>query len=377
MQDITNFFLVLHDPRVDRTKKHSLCKIIGLAVYAIIAGANTWEDMEDICEARETDLEKIMDLENGIPSHDTFQRIFSRLDPKELADAVMLWMQELTKDLDQKHIAIDGKTLRGSFDRANEQSAFHTLNAFVVDSLTILRHEVGTKKDSEVTMIPKLLDSLDLKNAVISIDAIGCQKSITQKIRKKKGDYLLGLKDNQPNLFNEVKQYFEYATKEPLDKNTYSVHQTVDKGHGRIESRSYFCLDTKHFQLAHIDNFHDIKTIIQATHIRESANGQSSEKLYFISSLECDAQKVGNVIRGHWAIENSLHHVLDVTYCEDDDRTRKDHAPANLSLLRKVAISCINRNKKEKETQRKARLMAMLNHSYAIFLLTGHEVKDI
>ncbi len=174
MIDLSDYFITIHDPRVERTKKHSLCKIIGLAVYAIIAGANTWEEIEDICEVREGELEKIMDLENGIPSHDTFQRVFSRLDHKSLADGVQKWIESLYSYIGQRHIAIDGKTLRKSFDRASEQSAFHTVNAFVVDNLTFIRHEVGTKKESEITLIPELLDKVDLQTSVVTIDAIGC-----------------------------------------------------------------------------------------------------------------------------------------------------------------------------------------------------------
>ncbi len=249
MLDLSEFFLTIYDPRVDRTKKHSLCKIIGLGVYGSITGANSWESIEIVCEERQEDLAKIMDLENGIPSHDTFQRVFSRLDPKSFADGVSVWMQTfvaLNPDIKQ-HIALDGKALKKSFDTANEQSALHTLNAFVVDNLTILRHEVGTKKDSEITMIPELLSKLDLRNAIVSIDAIGCQKNIIKQIRKKKGDYLIALKANQPNLYEEIKSYFEYAKQNTLDETTYSIHQTTEKGHGRIENRSYFCLDTKHF----------------------------------------------------------------------------------------------------------------------------------
>ncbi len=379
MLDLSEFFLTIYDPRVDRTKKHSLCKIIGLGVYGSITGANSWESIEIVCEERQEDLAKIMDLENGIPSHDTFQRVFSRLDPKSFADGVAAWMKSfLSLDSETKvHYAIDGKTLRKSFDTANEQSAFHTLNAFIVDNLTIIRHEVGTKKDSEISMIPKLLSKLDLKNAIVSIDAIGCQKNIIKQIRKKKGDYLIALKANQLKLLEETKSYFEYATQNTLDEATYSIHQTTDKGHGRIENRSYFCLDTKHFPLEYAKDFADIATIIQVSRTREKNGEQSFEKQYYISSLECNAKQLGDVIRGHWAIENSLHYVLDVTYCEDDNRTRKDHAPANFSLLRKVALSFINLRKDKKLSQKKARLKASLNHSYAIFLLTGREVKKI
>lgn len=377
MQDVSKVFMVIHDPRVDRTKKHSLCKIITLAIYAILAGADTWEDIEDICELRKEDLEKIMELENSIPSHDTFQRVFAMLDPKELSDAIAVWMESLVASISQKHIALDGKTLRRSFDRANKKSAIHTLNAFVVDSMTILRHEVGSNKDSEISMIEDILKKIDIKNSIITIDAIGCQKKFAKEIRKRKGDYLFALKGNQPTLEREVQGYFEYAEKNSLDEETYNITQTIDKGHGRIENRSYFCLDTKYFPLEKGSEFEDINTIVRVNRVREKQGEQTNETSYYISSLPCDSKKIGSVIRGHWAIENSLHYVLDVVYHEDGDRTRKDHSPANLSLLRKVAISLINKNKPPKTTQRSIRRRAMMNHSYAIFLLLGQEVNGI
>ena len=377
MTAIAKLLLDVTDVRSNQGKKHFLPDIIAMVLYGIIVGGESWIDIQCICEEREKELKKFLRLENGIPSHDTFQRVFARIIPNELNEVLAKWAESVIGSTENKHIAIDGKTLRKSFDKANEQSAIHTLNAFVVDNLTVIRQEFGYKKDSEITMIPTLLDSLDLNNSIVSIDAIGCQTDIINKIMKKRGDYLIALKANQLNLYNEVIDYFTYAKNTKLEEKSFQVHQTIDKGHGRIENRSYFCLDTSYYPLSYGTAFKGIKSIIQVTRARETSNGRTYEKQYYISSLPCNAIQLGDVIRGHWAIENSLHHVLDVNYCEDDNRTRKDHAPVNFSMLRKCALSLINLRKNEKLTQKKARTRARLDHNYAKMLLIGNTVKEI
>ena len=207
--------------------------------------------------------------------------------------------------------------------------------------------------------------------------AIGCQKNILKQIREENANYIISLKDNQPNLFDEVKAHFEIASKNSSITNSYDIYQSTDAGHGRIENRSYFCLDTEHFPLEFGKGFVDIKTIVQVTRIRETSSGQSSEKSYYISSLPCNAENIGTTIRAHWSIENSLHYVLDVIYDEDKNRTRKNHAPANLSLIKKLAISHINSykneksNKAEKLPHTRVKLIALMNPREAEKIIFG------
>ncbi len=373
MIKISDYIDEIPDPRANQGKKHPLPTIIILALYAIIIGAKSWIEIQFICNYKINELEKFTDLQNGVPSHDTFQRVFAKLDSNILNNILTLWVENLLESLANKHLAIDGKVLRKSIDTANEKSAIHTLNAFVVDTLTVIRQEVGDKKDSEITLIPILLDALNIKGAIITIDAIGCQTEITKCIREKNANYVIGLKANQPNLHQEAIEYFDFATNNTIESNSYSVFQTLDKNHGRIENRSYFCLDTKYFPLEYGKRFTDIKTLVQVTRTREIKGVQSVEKSYYISSLECNAKEPAKVIRGHWAIENSLHYVLDVIFDEDKNRTRKKHAPANFSLLKKIALNLINRHKAKETKVSHARLRAMMDTNYAELLFFGKE----
>ena len=360
MVSISDYIDKIPDPRANQGKKHELSAIIMLVLYGIIVGAKNWIEIQFICDAKADDLKNFMPLKNGIPSHDTFQRVFAKLDPTILNDILTLWAEKLVAGIKEKHITLDGKTLRSSYDTASNTSAVHTLNAFVSNTLTVLRQEIGYKKDSEITMIPLLLKAIDLKGSIVTIDAIGCQKKILKQIRESKADYIISLKANQPNLFNEVKAHFEAAEKDTTITKGYDVYQSLDAGHGRIENWSYFCLDAKYFPLEFGKGFTDIKTIIQATRVREINGKQSVEKSYYVSSLPCVAEKIGKTIRAHWAIENSLHHVLDVIYDEDKNRTRKNHAPANLSLIKKLGISLINHYNVKKLPHTRVHLLALM-----------------
>ena len=374
MTTYKDFFEQVTDPRGKQGKQHQLTEIIILTIYALIIGANSWYEIEFFCSERIDSLRKFLPLKNGIPSHDTFQRVFSKLDPKQLNNSVTKWMLALLGSFKNKHISLDGKTVRKSFDKAKNKFALHILNVFVVDSLTVIRQVVGDKKDSEITMIETIFDGIDITDSTVTIDAIGCQEKIIKYIRKKKANYLIALKANQPNLHNEVIDYFKFAQKKSLKKGTFDIYQTIDKGHGRIENRSYFCLDTKHYPLQNAGKFTDLKTIIRVHRVREVQGEQNSEYSYYISSLECNAENIGKTIRGHWAIENSLHHILDIIYKEDDNRTRKDHAPANFSLMRKVSMNLINMHKEEKTGQKRSRIRGLFNPSYAEKLFIGTEI---
>lgn len=362
----------IHDPRINRTKKHNLADMVAIAVYAIICGADGWEDIEFIALQRFDFLNDCLGLINGIPCHDTFRRVFSRINEKQLMLALNTWTAELQKSFEGKHIAIDGKTLKHSFDSAADRSALHSITAYVSDMGLVLSQVIGDKKESEITQDVDLLKMLDIRGAVVTIDAIGCQKHIAEQIIKgNKADYVLACKSNQPALYNEIISLFQAEHSYPRDHC-----QTLDKGHGRLETRSCECLDITSVKSEVFSQWPGLKTIARVSSVRETADDQTSMTRYFISSLPCNAEKILSSVRDHWKIENSLHWSLDVVFHEDDSRIRKDHGPANFACLRRTALFFIKKNKhdigKAKVTSnKKARLGAMLNADFATSLITG------
>lgn len=362
----------IHDPRINRTKKHNLADMVAIAVYAIICGADGWEDIEFIALDRFDFLNKCLDLVNGIPCHDTFRRVFSRINEKQLMLALNTWTAELQTSFEGKTIAIDGKTLKHSFDSAAEKSALHSITAYVSDMGLVLSQVTGNNKKSEITQNVELLKMIDIRGAVVTMDAIGCQKTIASQIIKgNQADYIFACKNNQPALYDAITALFQTKNIYPED-----YCQTVDKAHGRLETRSCVCLDITSIQNEVFSQWKGLRTVARVTSIRETAEGQSHEIRYFISSLQCNAEKILTSVREHWKIENSLHWSLDVVFHEDDSRIRKDHGPANFACLRRTALFFIKRNKhdmgKAKVTSNKrARLSAMLNPDYAASLITG------
>lgn len=362
----------IHDPRINRTKKHNLADMVAIAVYTIICGADSWEDIEFIALDRFDFLNKCLNLENGIPCHDTFRRVFSRINDKQLVLALNTWTSELQKSFEGKTIAIDGKTLKHSFDTAAEKSALHSITAYVTDMGLVLSQITGDKKECEITQDVDLLKTIDIRGAVVTIDAIGCQKKIAaQIVDRNKADYVLACKKNQPALYDEIASLFNAN-----DLCKKDFFKTSDKAHGRIETRSCECLDITSVTSDVFAQWKGIKTIARVTSLRVTANGQSSETRFFISSLPCCAEKLLSCVRSHWKIENSLHWTLDVVFHEDASRIRKDHGPANFAILRRTALFFIKKNKhdlgKAKVTSlKKARLGAMLNPDFAESLITG------
>ena len=365
----------IHDPRINRTKKHNLAEMVVIAVYAVICGADGWEDIEFIAKSREDFLKKYLPLNNGIPHHDTFRRVFSRIDESQLIKALNVWSQALDESLAGKVVAIDGKTLRNSFDTASGKSPLHSITAFVCDNSTVLAQVFGDNKQSEIVQDVELLKAIDITGAVVTSDAMGCQKHIAEQIvRGNRADYLLACKDNQPTLRNMLEDLFS-AQDLLLSESSC---RDVDKGHGRIETRSCRCLDVSAFHNETFSAWTGLKTIVKISSIRESMSGQSSDIRYYISSLPCDSKRILKAVRSHWKIENSLHWVLDAVFHEDDSRIRKDHGPANFASLRRTALSLIKNHMPKLgdpkvKTCKRARLAAMLSATNADRLFTGLE----
>jgi predicted transposase YbfD/YdcC len=323
---LADAFIVIHDPRIDRTKKHTLVNILIIALCATICGVEGWEEIEIFAEEREYWFKGFLDLPNGIPSHDTMERVFSRIDSKEFNQALLKWTAGLEQSVEGKVVAIDGKTLRGSFDSATGKGALHMISAWVEENSLVLGQVAVASNENELSKIPVLLRMLQLNGAIVTIDAIGCQKEVTRIIREENNaDYVLALKKNQPNFHSEVVDFFKLA-----ERNDYfatDTFETVEKGHGRIEQRICTCLDVTG-QLDHVaQGWKDVTTVAKIHAIREVKGKVQEQTRYFISSLPCNARQIARAVRTHWSIENSLHWRLDMTFREDASRIRKDNAP--------------------------------------------------
>jgi len=351
-------FSDLTDPRIDRTKRHLLIDVVVMAVCAVICGAETWEDVELIAEEKFDFFKQFLKLPNGIPSHDTFDRIFARLDPKELQSCFMNWTRAIVDLTDGEIIAIDGQRLRRSFDNASGKPAIHMVSAWAVENKMVLGQIKVDDKTNEIPAMKELIDLLLIKDCVVTIDAMGCQQEIAAKIIEKQGDFVFGLKGNQGTTVDAVKMHFDTHSV-PKSKS----YQTVDADHGRIETRTY--------KVASSDNVLDlkswpgIKSVIMVESKREIGEISTQEKRLYISSIDPKPQRIAKAIRGHWGVENSLHWVLDVTFNQDRSRIRKNHAPENFAVLRHIAINLVKKVTTQKKRSIKGkRLKCMLNNDF-------------
>ena len=361
------YFSSLNDPRVDRTKRHELLDIIAIAICAVICGMESWVDIEDFGEAREQWLKKFLKLPNGIPSHDTFSRVFSLLDPKQFQECFQNWVSALCRATNGEVIAVDGKTLRRSFDKAAEQSPFHLVSAWASTNNLTLGQVLVEDKSNEIVAIPKLLEIIDVTGSIVTIDAIGCQKAFAEQITNAGGDYIFCLKENHPNFHNEVKSFFE---KGDFQGRQHSFSETTDGEHGRIEIRKYWSVSAESFE--HQKDWEGIKSIGMVESHREVGEKQSLERRYYISSLEQDSERFGKAVRSHWGIENSLHWVLDVIFNEDQCRIREKNAAQNFALLRRIAISLLKNEKSSKKSLRRKRNQACLYEDYLLKILQAN-----
>ena len=362
-------FAEVEDPRSDHTKQHLLLDIICLAVCAVISGADGWEEIEDFGKDKEDWLKTFLELPNGIPSHDTIARVFRRLKPGAFQERFLQWTSALCEKLGLKHVAIDGKTLRRSHDRHSVQKALHSVSAWSVENHLSLGQETVDEKSNEITAIPELLKILELKGAIVTIDAMGCQKEIAEQIRDAGGDYVLAVKGNHPLLFEAIKEHFEQLHVTDFAGSRATRTKTRERAHGREEERHY-CVTKAPASLPVLEGeWRDLKTIGQVVTITQRDGRETSEVRYFISSLSPRVKAFAAAVRGHWAIENSLHWVLDVTFDEDRSRIRKDHGPENFALLRRIATSVIKQDTSSKQSIKRRRKRAGWNNQHLLDLL--------
>lgn len=346
-------FAEIEDPRIERTRLHSLEEILVLAVLAVIAGAEGWEDIEDYGKYKLSWLRKFLKFKNGIPSHDTISRVFRALKPGVFQEAFMTWVLSLHQELGFKQIAIDGKSLRRSHDHASLKKMLHSVSAWSVENRLVLGEQAVDEKSNEITAIPKLLEQLELKGAIVTIDAMGCQKEIAEKITDGGGEYLLGAKDNHPTLCAAIEEHFVAAHEADFKGFDVRHCETNDKGHGRIETRHYYQSSIPESMREQADQWPKMKTICQVINMTERDGKETSEVRYYISSLPLSVKRMASAARGHWSIENSLHWVLDMTFNEDQSRIRKDHGAENFALLRRFAIGLIKQDTTKGSIRRK------------------------
>ncbi|HLA42754.1 MAG TPA: ISAs1 family transposase [Aggregatilineales bacterium] len=356
----------LPDPRMVKKCDHLLLDIVMIAICATLGNADSWEDMAEFGRSKEAWFKQWLSLPNGIPSHDTFKRVFERLDGQAFQSCFGTWVREVFEITAGQIIAIDGKTARGTCDKLGK-AHLQVVSAWASENGLTLAQQKVTDGGNEISTIPALLDVLILKGCIVTIDAIGCQKAIARQIRTAQADYVLMVKQNQPGLYNYVENCFQSADKlSPLGDYT-DYCQTLDRGHGRHEQRQCWVLsDTR----AQAMGWQDCQTLVRLLRTRQEGQATSTYTSYYISTLPPLAALLLGAIRGHWAIENSCHWVLDMIFHEDAARTRTRHADLNLALLRKFALNMLKQDPRKGSLKLK-RYRASLNEDFLTQVLTS------
>ena len=371
-QSLIQRFEALDDPRVKRQPKHSLVDIVAIAILAVLSGADDMVAIETYGKAKQSWLETFLDLPNGIPSHDTFSRVLALVDPEQLHQCFLSWVQHLSERLDINLIHIDGKTARGSYDRESSLKALHTVSAWASEHHLVLAQHRVDGKSNEITAIPELLKLLDLGGAIITLDAMGTQREIAAQIREQGGDYILALKGNQGTLHQAVKSFFQEAERTEWVGIDYYYSDYTESGHHRTENRQVWAVPlTQVPDLPHQQKWSGLASLVMVKRERRLWNKTTHEVCFYITSLAPDASLLATAIRAHWGIENSLHWVLDVTFCEDPSRIRSGHGPENLGLLRRLALNLLNQEP-SKQSLRQKRYRAAMDNDFVMRVLLGY-----
>jgi predicted transposase YbfD/YdcC len=371
MPSLLTHFLSVEDPRDGPHLLHPLVNIIAIAICGVICGADEWTEIEEFGHAKYDWLKRFLDLTHGIPSHDTFGRVFGRLDAQQFEEVFMSWVQAVAEKTQGQVIAIDGKTVRRSHDQHLGKKAVHMVSAWASANRLVLGQVKVDEKSNEITAIPALLRLLDLSGCIVTIDAMGCQKEIAAQVVGQGGDYVLAVKDNQPQLAQKIEKLFVHGQMPLSDLPADDVKRT-EKDHGRLETRSCQVLDVREwlFYLDREREWAGLRSIVRVTAQRQIREQRSEETRYFISSLPCDAPRLLQSVRDHWGVENGLHWVLDVAFQEDASRIRKDNAAENFSRLRRLALNLLRNEKTAKVGIKAKRRMAGWDEKYLIKLLS-------
>ena len=367
---IEDHFAELTDPR-RREVTYPLVNIVVMALCGVLSGADDFVAIAHWAETKKDWLAKLLDMSSGVPSHDRFNAIIGALRPAEFEKCLLSWMTSLHEVTDGQVIAIDGKTLRRSFDAASSKAPIHMVSAWATANHISLGQVVTDAKSNEITAIPELLEMLEIKGCLVTIDAMGCQREIAEKIIDAKADYVLAVKDNQPKLHAAIRDFFTQHLEDDCESIACRRDETHEKGHGREDDR-YYCLAKLPADFPLQEKWSGLKAIGMAVRITEHTNGKMSDDVrYYITSRYLSGKKFSGAVRGHWGIENSLHWQLDVTFGEDQSRIRKGHADANFSLLRRTSLSLLKNNKSKKIGVKNKRLSAAWNDDYRLKTLCG------
>jgi predicted transposase YbfD/YdcC len=363
---LARYFAALPDPRIDRTKKHLLVDIVVITICAVIAGADSWEEIAAFGQSKEAWLRRFLTLPEGIPSHDTFYRVFAALEPRAFQDCFGQWITAVSKVTGLKTIAVDGKAVRAA-RHATASGCLHLVNAWATQNHLILAQTAVATGSSEATALPELLRVLDLKGALVSLDAGGCHQEIAQQIRDQQGHYLLAVKRNQPKLYAAVEALFDPVRDGAPPVQPVTQHSQVAESHGRQEER-YVTAMARPPGLP--TGWPDVAAAVMVVRDRVAGTQRSCAAHYYLTSLKGTAKTLGTLIRGHWQIENGLHWVLDVAFREDQQRTQVGHAGANLSWVRRVALSLLKQAQAKGSVKGK-RLRAGWDDDFLLQVLQG------
>jgi predicted transposase YbfD/YdcC len=365
---INECFVDLSDPRMNKKIKHNLMDMITIMICAVISGANGWVEIEEYGKAKYDWFKTILKLPNGIPSHDTFGRLFALLATEELERCFQRWVQSVAEVV-EGGIHIDGKQLRRSYDKASNKAAIHLVSAWA-SSVGLTLGQVKTEaKSNEITAIPELLKMLELKGCIVTLDAMGCQKRIVEQIVEQEGDYVLALKGNQDGLYTEVMDLFQEAVDTNFTELKWDYYETEEKNHGREEIRRYWTIKSLD-SLREIQGWKNLNGIGMVESERRVGETASTEHRFYITSLDGNAKQLAQAVRSHWGIENSLHWILDVAFREDESRIRNGNAAENFSLLRRLALNLIKQEKSSKRGTQVKRMRAGWDNDYLLTILT-------
>jgi len=364
---IFEHFSGVTDPRMVNKTSHKLLDIIVITICAVISGADDWMEVEEFGRAKKKWLKKFLELPNGIPSHDTFGRVFAMISTEELEKAFLSWVAAIAEKVSGV-MAIDGKTLRRSYDGASNKKAIHMVSAWAAENGLVVRQMKTEEKSNEITAIPALLGMLEIKNCLVTIDAMGCQKEIAKKIVEKSGDYLLSLKRNQESLYDETFAFFQNAQENNFDGLSWDFYETEEKGHGRQEIRRYWTI-TSLETLEHGREWPPLRLVGMVESECAHKGETSREYRFYISSRESRVETFAMAVRSHWGIENSLHRSLDVSFREDDSRIRIGNAAEKFSIIRRLALNRIEQEKSIKKGVKAKRRRAGWDENYLVKVL--------
>jgi len=372
IRSLEEHFSNVTDPRGPNVT-HQLFDIIAIAILGTICGADGWVEIEQFGYQKLKWLSQFLFLPKGIPSHDTFGRVFSMIDPEEFQASFMEWVKALHKVTQGQVIGIDGKQMRGSHDRSKGKRAIYMVSAWAEQNHLVLGQRKVAEKSNEITAIPELLRLLAIKGCIVTVDAIGTQTKIAKQIVAAEGDYLLAVKHNQGKLYQDLEMLFSYEQQQDFEGSPYDYDQEVKKGHGRIDVRECWTFSDPEYlaSIGQAKKWPKLQSIAMIVR-RHLVDGEETVKTrFYISSLQADAKRILKATRQHWGIENGLHWVLDIAFNEDRSRVRKDHAPANLAVLRHMAVNLLNQETSAKGGIKAKRLQAGWNEDYLLKVLVG------